>query len=85
MKTIEAYQSADGCVYLTEREALEQDDNCIGEAIDALLSPAINACNGNVTRSDQYRMALYLLNNRKQLAEHVAILDKYLNKQGETE
>lgn len=82
MNIIEAYQSVDDSIHLSECAALENDENCIGEAIDALLSPAVGACGGNITRSDQYRMALYLLKNKKQLAAHVAILNKYLNQEG---
>ena len=79
MRKIEAYQSMDGTVHLSERAALAADDDCLGEAIDALLTNAVAACNGNVTRSDQHRMALYLHKNRAELAAHVALLNKYLN------
>ena len=81
MQTIEAYQSVDGSVHLSEKKAIEHDENCIGEAIDALLTEPVIACRGNVTRSDQYTMALYLMNNRQELAHNVAILHRYLNKE----
>jgi len=79
MKTIEAYESVDGTLHLTEKAATDRDDDCIGEAIDLLLTGAITACMGNVTRSDQYRMALYLFSHQDELARNVSILNKYLN------
>jgi len=79
MRTIEAFQSVDGSIHLSERKALEHDDDCIGEAIDALLTGAVAACNGNVTRSDQYRMALYLMNNKGELRATCATLHNYLS------
>lgn len=81
MKTIEAYQSVDGSIHLNEQAAIARDEDEIGSAIDALLAPAVAACNGNVTRNDQCRMALYLLKNRQELASRVRILNAYLNEQ----
>lgn len=78
MREITAYQSVNGVVHLSERAAIAADEDCIGEAIDALLTGAVAACKGNVTRNDQYRMALYMLTNRAELATHIATLNRYL-------
>lgn len=81
MREIEAYQSVDGSIHLSESSAKSRDEDCIGEAIDALLTNPVIACNGNVTRSDQHRMAMHLLSHKDELAAHVALLNKYLNEE----
>lgn len=37
MKTIEAYQSADGRIFTDERQALAADDDVIGQELDELI------------------------------------------------
>lgn len=81
MKAVAAYMSVDGLIFADEDEAIKHDEDCIGQEIDELLAGAIAACNGNVTRNDQFRMALHLLKNKKELSASVAKLHYYLNEQ----
>lgn len=55
MKTIEAYQSADGRIFTDERQALAADDDVIGQELDELIhrimcmDPGYNAIFKGVT------------------------------------
>lgn len=63
MKTIEAYQTTDGELFECDRDATLHQQDLAGQAIDALMLLAVQAVGGDVTRNQQYRMCLHLLNN----------------------
>lgn len=65
MKTIEAYQCSDGQIFDDEHKAKAHDDDLLGEELDGLLK--MFAFGGLLTRNDEYRGLMRLLNNRKEL------------------
>lgn len=75
MKTIEAYQSADGALHLSEKIAKARDDDLLGEGLDGLFS----LFELGVSRSQQHKSLLCVMNKRVALAaalsEILAVLD----------
>jgi hypothetical protein len=78
VKRIEAYKSVDGQIFEDEDAANRHDLDCIGEELDALLLIATQATNGNVTRTDQYRMCLRLLEKRNDIKPIIDKIGRYL-------
>jgi len=78
MKAIEAYEAVDGTIFTHKHTAEQHDLDCIGELFDALLLNAVQATGGNVTRNDQYRMCMQLLNDRDNLKGTINKLSDYL-------
>lgn len=84
MREVEAYQTADGQLFSCEARARAHEDDLIGETIDELLTLAINGNErtaGNVTRTDQYQMALTLLRERRLVLPIVRKLTEYLSEE----
>lgn len=79
MREITAYMTEDGKIFKYECDAKSHTNDIVGEAFDGLLLIGMRATGGNVTRSDQHRMALSLLNNRDEAAALIRKLDIYLN------
>lgn len=63
MKTIEAYQSADGALYLDAAKARARDDDLLGEALDGLFA----LFELDVSRSQQYKALLCAMKKRPAL------------------
>lgn len=79
MQEVTAYKSVDGAIFEDEELAARHDQDCIGELFDALLLHATSATAGNVTRVDQHRMCLALLNGRKELQPIIKKLARYID------
>ena len=80
MRTVTMYQAVDGKVFDNAEECAAHDKDCIGAEFDGLLLEAVS---GNVTRSEQYRMCLHLLENRKAVLPILKTLVAYI--EGEDE
>ena len=65
MKTIEAYQCADGLLFDDEGKAKAHDDDLLGQELDGLLKQF--QFGGTLSRNDEYRGLLRLMNNRAEL------------------
>lgn len=85
MKAIEAYKSVDGKLFEDEDKAIAHDSDCIGEEFDALLQIAISNSNGNITRIDQHRMCLTLLENKDKARIIIRKLYGYLYGENEND
>jgi len=79
MQSIEAYKSVTGKLFEDEVECANYDLDCIGMELDALLLIGMRASNGNVTRNDQHRMCLELLNSRSEVEKIIKTLNEYFN------
>lgn len=69
MKTIEAFQSADGQLFLDEKAAIARDDDLLGEALDGLFV----LFKLDVSRSQQHKALLSAMGQRKAL--HASLLE----------
>jgi len=80
MKTIQVFESVDGEIFRTRKDAEKHDLDCIGEEFDGLMLLAIGG-NGNITRHDQFRMCMALIDdkNRAAVTKAVNTLHAYLN------
>ena len=78
MKEINAYQTNDGMIFADEQKAIAHELDKIGEEIDSLFLFAVQAANGNVTRTDQHRMVMHLLKNQSQTAKHCRAILKMI-------
>jgi hypothetical protein len=74
MRTVEAYQSADGVLHLCEKDAKARDDDLLGEALDGLFL----MFELDVSRSQQYKAIMCLMKKRKALAQSIAEIAKVL-------
>jgi len=75
MKTIEAYQCADGSIHSDEDKAKAYDDDLIGQELDGLLK--MFEFGGKLTRNDEYKGLMCLMTNRAELRksiDHIAAL-----------
>ena len=78
MKLVSMFESVDGKLFTSEKDCKKHDLDCIGEEFDGLLLEAMKATNGNVTRQDQFRMCLYLLENRNKVLPMLKKLVRYI-------
>ncbi|WP_373092539.1 hypothetical protein [Zhongshania sp.] len=81
MQIIEAFKAVDGTIFEDYDKAKRHDLDCIGELIDGLLLVAVQATGGNVTRIDQHRMALKLLESRADILPDIQKLARYIEEQ----
>lgn len=65
MRTIEAYQCADGSLHTSEEKAKAHDDDLLGQELDGLLK--MFRFDGSVTRSMEYRALLAIMSDRAEL------------------
>ena len=63
MKTIEAYQSSDGKLFIDERECAKHQDDIIGADIDGLLM----MFELDISRNQQFKAALCVMKKRDTL------------------
>lgn len=81
MRTVEAYQSADGALHLSEKDAKARDDDLLGEALDGLFL----MFELDVSRSQQHKAILCLMKKREALAQSIAEIAKVLAHVEQTE
>lgn len=77
MKTIEAYQCADGTIFEDEDKAKSYDDDLLGQELDGLLK--LFEFGGKLTRNDEYKGLMKLLNNRKELQQSINLIAQILS------
>lgn len=74
MKTIEAFECSDGSIFNCEDKAKQHEDDLLGQELDSLLK--LFKFGGQLTRNDEYKGLMILMNNRKELKQSIrAILD----------
>ena len=78
MKLVSMYEAVDGKLFTNEKDCKAHDLDCIGEEFDGLLIEAMKATNGNVTRNDQFKMCLHLLENRDKVLPILKTLVSYI-------
>jgi len=69
MKTIEAYQCADGLMFDDEDKAKAHDDDLLGQELDGLLKQF--QFGGTLSRNDEYRGLMRLMDNRSELKKSI--------------
>lgn len=77
MKTIEAYQASDGTLFNCEDKAKQYEDDLLGQELDQLLK--LFQFGGKLTRNDEHRGLMCLMNNRKELKQSVEVILNILN------
>ena len=77
MKEITAYECADGTLHGDEEKAKAHDDDLLGQELDGLLK--LFAFGGKLTRNDEYRALIGLMNNRNELRKSVCAIIKILD------
>ena len=75
MRTVEAYQSADGALHLDEKSAKARDDDLLGEALDGLF----RLFELDVPRSHQHKALLCVMKKRAALSQSIAEIAKVLD------
>ena len=75
MKTIEAYQCADGQIFEDDRKAKAHDDDLLGQELDGLLKLFKF---DSLTRNQEYRSLIQLMNNRKELRTSMDTISRLL-------
>jgi len=75
MRTVEAYQTSDGKLYISEQTAQAHQEDIIGELLDALLPYDKR---GNMTRTDRHGILLQMMNSQT-LKQDVQKLSDALN------
>ena len=78
MKLVSMFEAVDGKLFTNDKDCKKHDMDCIGEEFDGLLLEAMKATNGNVTRRDQFKMCLYLLENRNEMLPILKKLVSYI-------
>lgn len=79
MKEITAYLCADGSIYENERAAVAHDDDLLGAELDGLL----RLFELDITRHQEYRALLCVMNKRGELLKSVNSIAQILNNQDE--
>ena len=74
MKTVEAYQSSDGKLFLDERECIKYQDDIIGAEIDGLLM----MFELDISRNQQFKAVLCVMKKRKELMKTLSELLTHL-------
>ena len=69
MKTIEAYQCADGLIFEDEQKAKAHDEDLLGQELDGLLK--LFGFGGKLSRNDEWRGLMNLMKNRKELRSYI--------------
>lgn len=69
MRKVEAYICADGTIFENEDKAQAHDDDLLGQELDGLLK--MFEFGGVLTRNDEYKGLMRLLNNRKELRKSI--------------
>ena len=78
MKPVEAYECSDGALFTDERDAKAHENDLLGEELDGLLK--LFEFDGNhVTRNDEYRALMRVLNKRKELRKAITAILKILD------
>lgn len=76
MKTIEAYQSANGEIFTDEEEALDRDVDLIGEELDGLIFHVLKL---DVSKHQAFTGIIGAIKERKTLHAVIKKLDCYLS------
>ena len=77
MKEITAYMCADGSIHENERAAVAHDDNLLGTELDGLL----RLFELDITRHQECRVLLCVMNKRGELLKSVNSIAQILNHQ----
>jgi len=77
MKEIIAYMCADGSIHESERAAVAHDDDLLGQELDGLL----RLFQLDITRHQEYRALLCVMNKRGELLKSVNSIAQILNHQ----
>ena len=70
MRTVEAYQTSDGRLFLDDDKAAKHQTDIVGEMLDGLVA---NDSRGNVTRSDRFSILTKMLDD-PQLKQKIAAI-----------
>lgn len=76
MKTIEAYQAADGQIFTDEDKALSRDVDLIGEELDGLIFHVLKL---DVSKHQSMKGIINAINERKTLHSVIRKIDMYLS------
>lgn len=79
MKEIQAYQSADGSVHLSEKAAIDRDENMLGEEVDGLL----RVYTLELSRASEYKACLNAMKNKTALLASCKAIIQILEHAGE--
>lgn len=74
MKTIEAYQCADGSIHDDEKKAMAHDDDLLGAELDGLLK----MFELDITRNQEYKALILVMKKRKELETTLASIVQIL-------
>ncbi|WNO06027.1 hypothetical protein [Rhodoferax mekongensis] len=72
MRQIEAYQCYDGQIFSDESKAKAHDEDLLGQELDGLLK--LFGFGGKLTRNDEWRGLMNLMQNRKELRKSVDLI-----------
>lgn len=76
MKQIDAYQCFDGQIFSDEDKAKAHDEDLLGQELDGLLK--LFGFGGKLTRNDEWRGLMNLMQNRKELRKSVDLISAIL-------
>ena len=76
MKTIEAYQVANGEIFTDEKKALGRDIDLIGEELDGLIFHVLKL---DVSKHQSMKGIINAINERKTLHSVIRKIDMYLS------
>lgn len=79
MKTVEAFKTFDGMLFEDEKKARAHADDILGEELDGLLRIAVH----NMTRNEEYKFIVSLMENRKALRACISKINAILSFENE--
>lgn len=72
MLEVTAYQCADGAIFENEEQAISHEKDLLGQELDGLLK--LFEFGGKLTRNDEYRGLMALINNRTELQKSITAI-----------